>query len=175
MISNALITLAFALEIAMPKQIDSTLTTSGIKLVETHPTTVDTPTCSEDLLISSCLEGEAEGFTTLKRFTFALTPGKEQEVTYIVARDTEYLFTLCMGAEATVASTPELTVLEGNHLIFNNALKGSSTKRNAKDLKGSESQTHAAMVGYSSQSTAVLRLRVKGNKEGCAVLSLGFK
>ena len=122
----------------------------------------DTPPvpCHAREVEATCGTGLADGYMALKQIV--VTPGTTQEVSYVLGKDTDYLFNLCTQQPGGPAIT--INVLDAyRNVLFSNYDK--RTKR------------HLSKMGFFSQSTGVVSIQLVPGKNmaKCAVFTLGFK
>ena len=129
-----------------------------ISLFKTDPPAP--PPCSAKAVEASCGMGLAEGFMALKQVV--LSPGQTQEISYVLGKDTDYLFTLC--GQPTGGPPITINVLDAyRNLLFSNYDK--------------RSKRHLPKVGFYSQSTGVVSIQLVPDKSmgACAMFTLGFR
>ena len=130
------------------------------------------PPCpTEAQMAAQCDDASAAGYTTLKTFLVELGAGS-QEHSYILSKDTEYLFSLCTGATAASESGITFTLLDA----YYQPLLSNFDKKTKK---------HMAKIGYYSQSTGVVHFKIEHQTakksakaklgQYCGVLNLSFR
>ncbi len=117
--------------------------------------------CREADLARMCQTALPDGFTFLKRFLTTNQP-QAQEFSYVFSKDTEYAISFCTPEGQPLAV--KLTLLDAyRNPIFTNYDK--------------KSKTYYQAIGYVSQSTGVVHLKLEHEKPGqpCFLVNVGFK
>lgn len=119
-------------------------------------------TCRESDLVRMCQTSLPDGFTFLKRFLASSQPNA-QEFSYVFSKDTEYAISFCTAEGKPVAV--KMTLYDAYHNpIFNNFDK--------------KTKSYHQVVGYASQSTGVVHLKLEPAQPGvqpCMLVNVGFR